>query len=45
MRQSLIRLNNLVTRLRRPRVRPEQLLLLVPHCLQKKTCERNIRAD
>ena len=41
----LVKLNNFITRLRRPRVRPEELLLLVPHCLQVGTCEKNVRGD
>lgn len=34
----LVQLNNLLTRLRRVRVRPENLLLLVPRCLQRSGC-------
>jgi hypothetical protein len=41
----LIRLSNFVTRLRRPRVAPGELLLLIPHCLQLQSCERNVRGD
>ena len=39
-----IRLNNLLTRLRRVRVAPENLLLLVPRCLQRDGCARTLGA-
>ena len=39
----LINLNNRLTRLRRVRVAPGHLLLLVPHCVQKSDCPRNLR--
>ena len=45
MRKLLIRLNNWITHLRRPRVAPENLLLLVPHCLQRSACTQNIIHD
>jgi hypothetical protein len=35
-------LSNLVTRLRRTRVRAEELLILIPRCLQCSDCENNI---
>ena len=41
-RRWLIRLNNLVTRWRRVQVRPENLLLLLPHCLHLDSCPQNI---
>ncbi len=41
----LLRLNNAMTRLRRPKVDASRLLLLVPHCLQVQSCERNVRGD
>lgn len=40
-----IRISNLLTAVRRPKVKPEQLLLLVPHCLQVNTCKNNVRSD
>lgn len=39
----LISLTNWLTRLRRVRVAPGNLLLLIPHCLQKSDCPRNLR--
>lgn len=38
----LISLNNLFTRLRRIKVSPENLLLLVPRCLQKNGCAQTL---
>ena len=38
----LVKLNNLFTRLRRVRVNPENLLLLVPRCLQKTGCAQTL---
>ena len=38
----LVKLNNLFTRLRRVRVDPENLLLLVPRCLQKTGCAQTL---
>ena len=40
----LIRFNNFMTRLRRVRVAPENLLLLAPHCLQVSVCKQNVAA-
>lgn len=37
-----IQFNNLLTRLRRVRVRPGELLLLVPSCLQKTGCAQTL---
>ena len=45
MRNLFIRLNNWITRLRRVQVAPEQLLLLMPHCLQRKVCDKNVSMD
>lgn len=45
MRKLIIRLNNWVTRRRRVRVAPENLLLLIPHCLQRSACPRNVAHD
>lgn len=39
-----VRLNNRLTRLRRIRVHPENLLLLVPRCLQKTGCSQALGA-
>ncbi len=38
----IVRLGNWLTRRRRPRVRPEEVLLLAPHCLQWSDCPHNI---
>ncbi len=40
----LVRLNNWVTRYRNVRVRPEHVLLLLPHCLQSRKCPQNLLA-
>jgi hypothetical protein len=37
-----VSLNNLITRLRRIKVPPENLLLLVPRCLQKTGCAQTL---
>lgn len=42
---SKVRLNNLITRFRRVKVAPENLLLLLPHCLQWSDCPMNIVPD
>lgn len=41
----LVQLNNLVTRLRHPRFRPENLLILIPHCLQNSSCGQKVTLD
>ncbi|MFO7821568.1 MAG: DUF116 domain-containing protein [Lentisphaeria bacterium] len=41
----LIRINNFLTRIRRVRVAPENLLVLAPHCLQWSDCQQNIVRD
>ena len=41
----ILGLNRLRNRLHTGRVRPENLLLLIPHCLQRCTCESNIAQD
>jgi hypothetical protein len=41
----VIHLSNGLTRLRRPRCRPEEVLLLLPHCLQRQDCGLNLAAD
>lgn len=41
---SLVDLNNRLVRMRRIRVNPENLLLLVPRCLQKTGCPQSIGA-
>lgn len=43
--KTLITLNNLSTRLRRIRVQPENILLLLPHCLQWSECGQNLKED
>jgi len=42
MRRLIVKLNNALVRLRRVRVRPEEILLLLPHCLHNDGCPRNI---
>lgn len=37
-----VSLNNLITRLRRIKIPPENLLLLVPRCLQKNGCAQTL---
>jgi hypothetical protein len=44
-RRLVIRLNNGIVRRRRIRVPPENLLLLLPHCLQRSLCLQKITAD
>lgn len=39
-----VRFNNQLTRIRRVRVRPENLLLLVPRCIQQSACSRSLGA-
>lgn len=41
----LLRLNNVIIRWRGVKVDAGHLLLLVPHCLQAQSCERNVRGD
>ena len=41
----VIHLSNGLTRLRRPRCRPEGILVLLPHCLQRQDCGLNLVAD
>lgn len=41
----MVNLMNLVTRARRARCRPEELLILLPACLQSSQCERKITRD
>jgi hypothetical protein len=43
MGRALITLNNMASRLRRKRVKPEELLLLFSSCLQRSACECNVR--
>jgi hypothetical protein len=45
MSRLVVGLGNFTTRLRRTRVKPEELLLLFPHCLQCSTCPQNIVQD
>jgi len=39
----IITLNNRLVRWRRVRVRPEDILLLLPHCLHRQSCPQNVR--
>ena len=45
MSRIFLTLSNALTRLRRKRVRPENLLLIFPHCLQNSECDCKIVAD
>lgn len=40
-----IQLNNRVVRWRRVRVQPREVLLLLPHCLHRQSCPRNVAHD
>ena len=41
----VLRLNNVRRRLNRKRLPPERILLLLPHCLQKKGCAALVGED
>ena len=41
----VVGLNNLAVKARRPRARPEQILVLLPSCLQAAGCPRNVVGD
>ncbi len=41
----VIRINNKLTSWRKVRVRPEELLVLSPHCLQHQDCSANVKED
>lgn len=41
----VITLNRWLMHCRRPRVAPTQLLLLIPHCLHRKSCVREVETD
>jgi len=43
--RQLVKLMNSVTRVRRARCKPGELLLLLPACLQDSACERKITRD
>ena len=43
--RQIIKFYNGVTKLRKTRVPPENLLLMLPHCLQWSECTQNIVAD
>lgn len=43
--RAVVRLSNLCVRLRSPRCRPEELLILVPSCLQSSKCPEKVTAD
>jgi hypothetical protein len=45
MGQRLVKLFNTVTRLRRPRCKPEEMLVLLPSCLQSSECRQKITND
>jgi len=43
--QRFVKFMNALTHLRRTRCRPEQLLILLPSCLQYSECKQNVRND
>ncbi len=43
--QAVIGLNNLTVKGRRAKVQPEELLILLPTCLQAASCEQNVIGD
>ena len=45
MSNLFVPLNNLSVKARRTRVRPDQLLLLLPSCLQWSQCKETVRSD
>jgi len=45
MSRIVVGLSNFTTRLRRTRVKPDELLLLFPSCLQRSTCPQNVVQD
>lgn len=42
MNKWILKINNLLVGWRRIRVRPEEILLLLPHCLHKQSCSQNV---
>ncbi len=42
MNRIVVGLSNFTTKLRRTRVKPDQLLLLIPHCVQRSACVQDI---
>jgi hypothetical protein len=44
MNRLVVGLNNFATRLRRTRVTPDRLLLILPSCLQRSACPNNVVA-
>ncbi len=42
MNKFVVGLSNFATKMRRTRVRPDQLLLLVPHCIQRSACVQDV---
>ena len=45
MSKTLNKINNMVVRLRRRRVQPGEVLLLFSSCLQKSSCQCNVRTS
>jgi len=45
MGQRIVKLLNTVTRVRRPRCKPDRLLLLLPNCIQRSQCEQKVTND
>jgi uncharacterized protein len=42
MNRIVVGISNVTTKLRRTRVKPDQLLLLIPHCLRRTACGQDI---
>ncbi|WP_151191900.1 DUF116 domain-containing protein [Desulfotomaculum copahuensis] len=45
IKRSFVEVNNQLVRARRLKARPEELLLLAPHCLQRSECPHKITTD
>ncbi len=41
--KTVIAISNRLTRMRRPQIAPEELLILAPHCLQSKDCKIDLK--
>ena len=45
MGRRIVRLLNMITRLRRSRCKPQRLMLLLPSCLQRSKCRQKVTND
>ena len=45
MGRKAVKILNFLTRIRRPACAPDRILLLIPTCLQRTECPRNVNAD